>query len=254
MKPIIFAACDIDYFMSHGFAFIKSSVENRMMVHVVISPKFDEDFNGQVLRLNRFLNIKFYPNFTEEEKKYIIEPKFLDYFYEVKFDTQKTYFSALRFLECGKIIGQNLVPLLILDIDSIINEEIHINDDIDFGLYLRENNITGNNSYEIEGMKVAAGAVYLTPNAKPFIDDVMQYLFNNSLIWFCDQHALYSAYKKNKTKLKFEDLAKENLLDWEFKSGSAVWTGKGQRKFNNKTYIERKKEYDDRLSEELQEH
>jgi len=244
MKPILFAACDIEYFLQHGLAFTKSASQHTMKSHIVISPNFTQDYNSQVLRLNSFLNKEFYPSFTDEEKKYIIEPKFMDYVYDVKYDTPKTYFSALRFLECGKIITQNLVPLLILDIDSVVNSEILIDDDITLGLYLREKNITGSNAYEIEGMKVAAGAVYLTPDAEEFINEVRAYLFTNKLIWFCDQHALYNAYKVTKGKYKFIDFADKNVIDWDFNENSLIWTGKGQRKYNNKTYLERKKKYD----------
>ena len=33
------------------------------------------------------------------------------------------------------------------------------------------------------------------------------------------------------------------FMDWEFKDGTTIWTGKGDRKFNNVRYVEMKKKF-----------
>ena len=34
-----------------------------------------------------------------------------------------------------------------------------------------------------------------------------------------------------------------NFMDWEFLEGTIIWTGKGPRKYENKTYLEAKKKF-----------
>ena len=41
-------------------------------------------------------------------------------------------------------------------------------------------------------------------------------------------------------KLVFDN----DFMDWEFREGTTVWTGKGSRKFDNPTYVNAKKEFD----------
>ena len=36
----------------------------------------------------------------------------------------------------------------------------------------------------------------------------------------------------------------EYFMDWNFRDGSVIWTGKGDRKFNNIKYVKAKKEFD----------
>ena len=32
-------------------------------------------------------------------------------------------------------------------------------------------------------------------------------------------------------------------MDWEFKDGTTIWTGKGPRKYDNPVYVMKKKEF-----------
>jgi hypothetical protein len=38
-----------------------------------------------------------------------------------------------------------------------------------------------------------------------------------------------------------------DILDWEFKPGTVIWTGKGDRKYSNQTYLAKKAFYMDLL-------
>ena len=40
-------------------------------------------------------------------------------------------------------------------------------------------------------------------------------------------------------------------MDWEFKHGTMLWTGKGPRKYDNKTYVTQKDNYTKELYESL---
>ena len=35
-----------------------------------------------------------------------------------------------------------------------------------------------------------------------------------------------------------------DFMDWEFREGTVIWTGKGSRKFDNPTYVNAKNEFD----------
>ena len=64
----------------------------------------------------------------------------------------------------------------------------------------------------------------------------------DKFIWFLDQNALWKTYNNWKDKLNFYKFER-HAMDWEFKYGTMLWTGKGPRKYDNKLYVEQKDKY-----------
>jgi hypothetical protein len=147
----------------------------------------------------------------------------------------KEDFSRNRFIIAEEFIEPEGV--FITDIDCYFNKKLPvINEDV--GIFLRE--------YEkFPGMKVAAGLLWLnnTENAKKFIRKVKEELLTSKLGWYADQYALYNSYNEFKDEISFFIFDKHHM-DWEFNDHTYMWTGKGSRKNNNKTYLDRKKYYE----------
>lgn len=242
VKPIVYAACDLEYFKQHGLAFMKSAAMNGMVSFVQIIPTRNHPIEVQSEILKKYMKDVFAKSLSLEEKKFIIVPELLEKYYDVPFDEERTYFSVVRFLEVGSLIRKWNAPFLVLDIDSIIQKEVTFDISVETGIYLREDNTVGANEHEIEGMKVAAGCLYVTPLSLTFLDRVKNNILSEPLRWFCDQKAIYYAYLKHKEGNNFFDLSKTNLLDWQFRDDSLVWTAKGKLKYTSEIYAKRKKD------------
>ena len=119
-------------------------------------------------------------------------------------------------------------------IDPILNDQI--------GLFLREP-LSGTQGWENEGTRVAAGAVFISQEAKPFLNKVEARIKKGPLAWFLDQVAINEVYQEHMGDYRFMHFDSK-FMDWNFVEGSTIWTGKGPRKFENKKYLAMKDHYD----------
>ena len=244
-KPFIYAACDTDYYLNHGVAFSKSAASHGHQAIIHITPNFDRDFKVQAEQIVEIYKKIKETNLLPHERQFVPPPLLAQGMYKQDIRDNRAYYACLRFFFLPILL--EAFPnneFLVLDIDSYLMDEIYIDDDVDLGLYLRENNDMGGSEFEKQGMKVAAGAIYVTSAAKDFVYDVAKFLEQNESRWFIDQHAIYQAYQTHKNSLNILDFSKSNFLDWEFKKGSKIWTGKGDRKNSNQTYLNQKKIYE----------
>jgi len=231
VKPFLYAACDMKYFMKHGYAFYKSAVQHGHRVMVDITPDGVQLSNKEV----KFFKEGFIKSFTPEELELAIQPRIMSGRYKLDVKEERAYHACVRFLNVDDVL-RKVNNVLVLDIDSIIMSEIFVDDSKPLGLYLRPN--------EGYGMNVAAGAVFYKDleSTKDFILSTSEYINKHPVRWFIDQHALFHAY--NECELEYTDLSKLNLMDWNFVTDTMVWTGKGNRKDTNQTYLGKKREID----------
>jgi hypothetical protein len=120
--------------------------------------------------------------------------------------------------------------------------------DASVGLYLRDP-LPNTVGWENHGTHVAAGLVLLNHvnemdrTHREFIDRVIEKIESYRLQWFVDQVALWETYQDmlldTDNADKFLKLT-DNELDWEFKPDTLIWTGKGDRKYNNVKYVTQK--------------
>jgi hypothetical protein len=139
---------------------------------------------------------------------------------------------------------------MILDIDNyLMNNFIWPDGGYDAGLFIRDP-LPGTTGWEQESTHVAAGIVYLNmKKAISFAVDVSDRIRQaNEMIWFLDQNVLWKAYNDWKDKISFYKFER-HIMDWEFKHGTMLWTGKGQRKHSDKTYVEQKNKYTKEFNE-----
>ena len=129
----------------------------------------------------------------------------------------------------SKILRDTTDDLLYVDVDSIVINDIEgIKDFCGCARFLHR---PWNPKTK---MKVASGVVCVrnSREGKIFLNKWDQYVMEFGLNkWFSDQEALY----KTSQECIVSDLDKR-YIDWEFKEDSFIWTGKGKRKYQNKTY------------------
>jgi hypothetical protein len=236
----LYFACDETYFYHHGYEFCRSATEhgNSVLGHIFVSLQGDPYEKQQMYNMSyaRMATLK-----NADIKIELMDTKlYTDVLKTADIRDYRALYASMRFLNMPKLIDD--MPLLISDVDSIILDKIEIEPEYDLGLFLRENNSMGGNDYEQQGMKIAAGAVYVTPRARQFIQVVHDTLISNPFQWFNDQHALYKAYQlvKDKYKIKHFD---DNFMNWDFNKKAPIWTGKGNRKYDDQTYLDMKKKY-----------
>lgn len=218
--PVILASCDSVYFIEHAVAFCMSCSENNHDVHVnIINP------NDEVKQLCQDIAGACKTKFTFSYEEYDLT----NYTEEGK----RSFYASSRFRYIPNILDV-AKKVLILDIDSLVMKPFDFPEKY-CGYFPRDDE-------PLMEMKVAAGAVYLTEEAYDVAMEIIAQLSGFDPIWFADQVSLYHAFPLDAERFD------NNFLDWEFSESSCIWTGKGDRKYNNQKYLEKKKYYNALLS------
>lgn len=223
-SPVVFAACDSKYFLEHAAPLIYSASEvGKKDVHVHIVNPTDE-----AISLAGVLNAT-----TKQRVTYTYnDMEFPDWTPEMI----RAYYASLRFLVAPHIL-QTCGAMLILDIDCMVMQEFDYPTK-PIGFFPRES-LPGTVGWEAEGTKVAAGAVYYHKNAFEVAAGVADELSKLPLQWFNDQIALSNTFNKVQQSDVFHHFDGQ-FMDWEFNEGSVIWTGKGNRKYDNVDYVSKK--------------
>lgn len=227
---VFFAACDANYFKKFAPAFVSSIGKHTSTnIHIhVINP--DEEVFALACYLNSRVSQHVTYTFQDSDlSKYTTEQ-------------QRALYASLRFLVAPFLLSY-VDSLMILDIDCMVMKNF------DFpthpvGYFPREP-LPGTVGWEQEGTKCAAGMVFLDKTAVLIANGIAETLDGLELKWFNDQIALN--HVMSQVPEEFVKKFDGNMMDWEFKEGTAIWTGKGPRKYENKTYVAKQKEYYDKI-------
>jgi len=234
------ASCDSLYMREHAPALAASCalVDNDLHVHM-INPMHDDFTTLQVINEGaKKLNDKFRLTVSYEESD----------LRKLSAEERRTYFACNRFLVANELLALGSDSLFITDVDCLFMQHVS-QADATLGLFLREA-LPGTVGWEREGTKVAAGAVYYHKSIGWFAKEVADIISNNPYRWFLDQAALSRVYQKHKLDIDNFRCFDEKFLDWKFKQGTTIWTGKGARKHDNPIYVSKKKEFENRLANE----
>tara|TARA_S200002703_G_scaffold158143_2_gene167745 strand:+ start:114 stop:845 length:732 start_codon:yes stop_codon:yes gene_type:complete len=221
-SPIVFAACDFNYFKEHAPSLVYSCNDVGKDVHIHITEPDQDTFNiANILNTDTDVRCTFSYNSKENMGR-----------------GQRTYYACLRFLVLPLLL-QHAKKVMTVDVDCLLMK------DFDWpekpaGFFPREP-IPGTTGWEQAGTRVAAGAVYMDERAIPLANAVVERIKEGPFEWFLDQIALSEAFARvNEFQLERFD---EQFMDWKFKEGTTIWTGKGDRKFNDPVYVQKKKEF-----------
>lgn len=239
---LIYAASDTKYFAEHGIEFITSCVENNNKCVVSIFPNLEESIDIQQSRLKTSLNSLKQKLTIESEKLLTIYLEEISEYSQFNIIENRSLYASYRFLKLYDILNIHQEDVLVLDIDSIVLKQLHPIE-ADLGFYLRLNNNVGSNEYEKNGMKIAAGILFVSKNEKQFAFDLKEAILKRQIMWFVDQHALLEVYKKYKSDKHIFDFAETKWLDWNFLNDTYIWTAKGESRKSDPTYINKKKDF-----------
>jgi hypothetical protein len=91
--------------------------------------------------------------------------------------------------------------------------------------------------------EVCGRVCLLSCRCKNVCSAVAETLGGLELKWFNDQIALNHIMSQvpDEHVHKFDG----NFMDWEFRDGTTIWTGKGPRKYDNVRYVEMQNKYSD---------
>ena len=224
---VLFCSCDSKYFNDFGIPLAYSADAHGNNLHIHVMEPTEKDKANFVL-LKKDVGIQL----TISEV--------------IGGHQNREYYSCNRFIIAPYLLQQGAKKLLILDTDCLIMNKIEF-PDADLGLFLREP-WKDHSEWETLASHVAAGMVLYTQESLNFAMEVSDALTKNKLIWFIDQVALWKTYEKDlltgMRKHKFHQFT-EQEMDWEFKEGTLVWTGKGPRKYDNPTYVAQQQIYRD---------
>ena len=236
-ESCVMAACDSKYFLEHGLAFVKSASDNNKHVHIHIINPTEEVFSfGCILQGLAKTKVTYTYNDFEFTEQWTDENK-------------RTLYACLRFLIAPVMLQAVKEKLTILDIDSIIMSDFKTPMTKRVGYFPREP-LPGTVGWEAEGTKVAAGIIFYKKN-KMTLDiarEVAAKIRELPMQWFVDQIALnkvFTMVKERDPHILYEFDSK--FMDWEFIEGTSIWTGKGPRKYDNPTYVAKKKSYDSEI-------
>lgn len=234
MSYLAFTACDEKYFYAHGPAYMQSCIETGTKFEIVVvdaSSSKAEDMRSYVEseRFGRVCVIERAENAPPMDR--------------VGYACARFKYAAQRMRD-----SEETTSLLITDIDCLFIQPVQ-QPSRPIGLFTRES-LPGTVGWEREGTTVAAGLVYVqdSPVGHRFINEVARQIETLPQQWFVDQVALNRAA----TSLRVEELGHLHKftqldMDWEFRSDSFIWTGKGDRKYNNLTYTRMKHDLERRF-------
>jgi len=233
----LFASCDSVYLNQHAPALIASAAyaENSIHLHV-IQPKH-EDFEFLDHLSSRYNKIVGWP---QSEFTYSTAPMWTE---AKESESRRTVYATDRFLSVMTQMIARPDQYLIIDTDCLIMKHISESDlHGDVGLFLRDP-LPGTVGWEAQGTRCAAGAVYYSSRSIEFAQAVAKRIRQGPLAWFLDQVAISETYAAMKDRYRYQYFD-GNFMDWEFKEGTTIWTGKGPRKYDNPTYVAKKCYYD----------
>ena len=218
-KPVVYAACDKVYFEEHAPSLIYSLNDIGKDIHIHICEPVPKTHTLESIIKN---DIDVDITFTYND----IGATPIDV---------RAYYSCLRFMMLPDLL-RTAGKILTVDTDCVFMNSFEY-PETPAGYFPRES-LKGTVGWEAQGTKVAAGCVYLDNRALPVAQAIARRIEEGPMRWFIDQIALAEVFERvdNKDITKFDG----NFMDWEFLDGTVIWTRKGPRKYENKTYIEAK--------------
>ncbi len=200
VTPLIYATADRVYYDQNAEAFVNSAEKHGMEVKI--------DLVG-----NQFEDLRKKLNPTEP----------------------RVFYCFLRFLLLPELLDKH-ENILVIDIDSVFNSKIEIDEKYDMGLFFRD-------WVHEEDKKILCGASYFTQRARSFAERVRDKLLCGKNEWYDDQLAFWKTYQEigqNFNIMKMD----HRFLNYNFESNAPIWTAKGKHRKQNPRYLARKRIYE----------
>lgn len=263
-KPLLLVACDPVYAKKFLPAFLAGAAKQGYDTCVHLHFPSSQDYYHETTK----------PEYRREwelmEAAYSeLAPRHVDLITSTGYllDSEKAdalpCYSSIRFRAALAAMGTLARPMFIMDVDSLVMGEIPFpcrpgepvdmaEDPPPVGVFFRDP-LPTDNAWERLGTHVAAGLLYVHPTASDFLKYVCGMVEVGPRRWFIDQVAIWTAaqwWRALHGEHSVGHLTARHL-DWNFLPGTAVWTGKGPRKYHNPTYVHAMVELEDEFYEAL---
>lgn len=137
---------------------------------------------------------------------------------------EKAQYAAWRYRMLPEMLAKH-PAVLIVDIDSIFNRAMEVDDKYDLGLFIR-------NWKHEPNTRVLGGLFYCTSRGLGFAEAMAQAMSAPRQDWGDDQAALWHTYEGEGHKYQIKMFNNEDI-DWEIKSDPIIFTAKGLTKDHN---------------------
>ncbi len=232
---VIFAACDSVYFLEHAPALVYSADKIAKNVHLHVCNPTPEVYSLACV-LTSTVNIAVTFSFNE-----------VNFPADLNDSARQTYFACLRFLVLPEILP-SAGRVLTVDVDCFFNADFDY-PDASLGYFPREP-LSSSDARIKAGSHVAAGVFWLSEENLPLAKKIRENIKTVPLNWFADQIALHQAVVDANQPLAHRFDAQ--FMDWNFRDGSVIWTGKGDRKTLDQRYVARKKSLEQKVWQHCQ--
>lgn len=220
--PVIFAACDPNYFKEHAPSLIYSCDDVGKDVHIHVCNPTQETYDiANIINTDTNIKLTFSYNDHPDQGR-----------------EMRAYYASLRFFVLPTLL-QVAKKVLVVDVDCMFMHDFEFPETAT-GYFPREP-LNSGNEWEREGTRVAAGAVYMDDTAINIALAVADRISKGPMQWFIDQVALSEIF--NMVDEKYITKFDSQFMDWEFLDNTIIWTGKGPRKYDNPKYVEAKNYY-----------
>jgi hypothetical protein len=237
----LLASCDPKYLRVHAPALVASAAYHNNSIHINVCGASDGDRDILDDMSSKYHKIAGWPSsdFTWSMSTPMININDENLRRDTHWpDAERTAYACDRFLHASTVMENHKEDLLIIDTDCLVMQHIEPIKDDQIGLFLREP-LPGVQGWETQGTRVAAGAVFVSQDAAPFLETVAARIRKGPVRLFLDQVALNEAYQEHMGDYRFRYFDAQ-FMDWEFVEGTTIWTGKGPRKYDNPTYLAKK--------------
>lgn len=248
MNPTIMTSCDSVYLRDHAPALMLSAVLNDNNFHLHVIENQDEKQSGADEDYMHWLKHRCMELASKYERSPIITLSIGHIKQKIRGGEQRVYYACDRFISAYERLQWtstddddadcHVNSLVIVDTDCLVLSKFP-EPTQSLGLFFRES-LPGTTGWEAAGTKIAAGLVYVKNNmiGHEFLSRVEELLGSLPVEWFADQVALSTAA----SEYHQSDVHRfgPDILDWEFVQNTVIWTGKGERKYKNQTYLEKK--------------
>ena len=180
-KPVVFAACDKEYFFEHAPSLIYSLNDIGKDIHIHIC-----DPNPAVHRLETLLREDIDVDITYTYNDIGATP--IDV---------RAYYSCLRFMVLPEIL-RTANKVLTVDTDCVFMNSFEY-PETPTGYFPRKP-LQGTVGWEAKGTQVAAGCVYMDNRAIPIANAVAYRISEGPMRWFIDQISLAEVFERVEDK------------------------------------------------------
>jgi len=216
-------ACDNNYLLNHGISCLNSAIKTNNNIHCHVLNPNDKSLKilNQIINKNKNVSLS-----ISEEKR--------------KSKLNKNYYAKIRF-EVLEDILKHCSKIAVIDTDSIFIKSAM--DIFKYDLGIHERNL----SKPKERARVLAGFLLISNKCNEFIKILQEEQKAIGNFWYADQIAVARTIIKYKEcqeflKIKYCKIPL-SYIDYTFQNNSYIWSGKGERKNKNKSYVAKLNQY-----------